>query len=316
MNWSAALGDGSIPILVGPTAVGKTAVAMALAERLPIEIISADSRQIYRRLDIGTAKPSPRELRRVKHHGVDLIAPGERYGAGRFAREAQGWLAAAAEAGKQAVIVGGTGLYIKALVDGLFLEPPLDPDRRRSLQTFVAGLGSTTLVRWASRLDRRFGGGGRQRAARSIEVALLSGRSLSYWQDHAKTEGAIDPWFVVLTVPRPVLHRRIAVRAEDMVRRGVIEEAAAVLADGVPPDAPGLDGVGIREAVEYLQGTRSRASVAEAITIATRQYAKRQETWFRHQLRGPVLTLDASGPPEQVADAVALAWRSRERTFV
>jgi tRNA dimethylallyltransferase len=214
------------------------------------------------------------------------------------------------------VIVGGTGLYIKALVDGLFLEPPLDPDRRRSLQTFVAGLGSTTLVRWASRLDRRFGGGGRQRAARSIEVALLSGRSLSYWQDHAKTEGAIDPWFVVLTVPRPVLHRRIAVRAEDMVRRGVIEEAAAVLADGVPPDAPGLDGVGIREAVEYLQGTRSRASVAEAITIATRQYAKRQETWFRHQLRGPVLTLDASGPPEQVADAVALAWRSRERTFV
>jgi tRNA dimethylallyltransferase len=316
MNWNAALGDASIPILVGPTAVGKTAVALALAERLPIEIISADSRQIYRRLDIGTAKPSPRELRRVKHHGVDLIAPGERYGAGRFAREAQGWLAAAAGAGKQPVIVGGTGLYIKALVDGLFLEPPLDPDRRRSLQAFVAGMGSTTLVRWASRLDRRFGGGGRQRAARSIEVALLSGRSLSYWQDHAKTEGAIDPWFVVLTVPRPVLHRRIAVRAEEMVRRGVIEEAAAVLADGVPPGAPGLDGVGIREAVEYLQGTRSRASVAEAITIATRQYAKRQETWFRHQLRGPVLTLDASGPPEQVADAVALAWRSRERTFV
>ncbi|MFN0177261.1 MAG: tRNA (adenosine(37)-N6)-dimethylallyltransferase MiaA [Gemmatimonadales bacterium] len=315
MNWNAALGDASIPILVGPTAVGKTAVALALAERLPIEIISADSRQIYRRLDIGTAKPSPRELRRVKHHGVDLVAPGERYGAGRFAREAQGWLAAVAEAGKQPVIVGGTGLYIKALVDGLFLEPPLDPNRRRSLQTFVAGLGSTTLVRWASRLDHRFGGGGRQRAARSIEVALLSGRSLSYWQDHAKTEGAIDPWFVVLTVPRPVLHRRIAARAEEMVRRGVIEEAAAVLADGVPPDAPGLDGVGIREAVEYLQGTRSRASVAEAITIATRQYAKRQETWFRHQLRGPVLTLDASGPPEQVAEAVALAWRSRERTF-
>lgn len=316
MSWSAALADASIPILVGPTAVGKTAVALALAERLPIEIISADSRQIYRRLDIGTAKPSPRELRRVKHHGIDLIAPGERYGAGRFAREAQGWLAASAEAGKQPVIVGGTGLYVKALVDGLFLEPPLDPDRRRSLQTFVAGLGSTTLVRWASRLDRRFGGGGRQRAARAIEVALLSGRSLSYWQDHAKTEGAIDPWFVVLTVPRPVLHRRIAVRAEEMVRRGVIEEAAAVLAEGVAPDAPGLDGVGIREAVEYLQGTRSRASVAEAITIATRQYAKRQETWFRHQLRGPVLTLDASGPPEQVADAVALAWRSRERTFV
>lgn len=299
-------------MLVGPTAVGKTAVALALAELLPLEVVSADSRQIYRRLDVGTAKPTVRELRRVPHHGVDLIAPGQRYGAGRFAKDAPGWIDRIRAAGKTPLVVGGTGLYVRALADGLFVEPPLDPDRRDQVQRFVEGLGTNSLVRWASRLDSRFGGGGRQRAIRAIEVALLSGRPLSYWQDHARTVGAIDPWYVVLTVPRPVLHRRIAVRAAEMVRRGIIEEAAAVIADGLAPGAPGLDGVGIREAVEYLQGLRSRPSVAEAITISTRQYAKRQETWFRHQLRGPVLTLDATGAPERIAETIAQAWSGSE----
>lgn len=313
MSWSVVLAAVRIPVVVGPTAVGKTAVALALADRIPLEVISADSRQIYRRLDIGTAKPSPRELKRVPHWGIDIVSPGERYGAGRFARDAMVWIRAVERAGNTPVVVGGTGLYIRALAEGLFLEPPLDPTRRRSVQAFVDRMGSTSLVRWASRLDRRFAGGGRQRAMRAIEVALLSGRPLSYWQDHAKTAGVIDPWYVVLTAPRPVLHRRIAVRAADMVRRGVIEETAAVLAEGVPATAPGLDGVGIREAVEYLQGARTRESVVEAIAVSTRQYAKRQETWFRHQLRGAVLTLDASGSPEAVADVIAEAWKL-ERT--
>jgi tRNA dimethylallyltransferase len=298
--------------LVGPTAVGKTAVALALAERLPLEVVSADSRQIYRRLDIGTAKPAPRELRRVRHHGIDLVAPGERYSAGRFARDAAGWVTDIVRRDRLPIVVGGTGLYIRALVEGLFLEPPLDPDRRRALDHYVARLGTTDLVRWASRLDPRFGGGGRQRALRAIEVGLLSGQPLSHWQHHARAASVVDPWYVVLTAPRPVLHRRIEVRAEAMVRRGVIEEVAGVLADGVPPGAPGLDAVGIREAVEYLQGLRPRATVAEAITIATRQYAKRQETWFRHQLAGPLLAIDATRPVERVADEIAAAWSAGE----
>lgn len=302
-------------MLVGPTAVGKTAVALALAERLELEVVSADSRQIYRRLDIGTAKPSPRELRRVTHHGIDVVSPGERFSAGRFARAATGWIEAISARGAQPVIVGGTGLYIRALVEGLFLEPPLDPDRRRALGEQVERLGTADLVRWASRLDPRFGGGGRQRALRAIEVGLLSGRPLSHWQDHARATSAVDPWYVVLTAPRAILHRRIGARAEEMVRRGVIEEVAGVLADGVPPDASGLDGVGIREAVQYLQGLRPRETVAEAIATSTRQYAKRQETWLRHQLRGEVLSVDATRPAERVAAAIAAAWRARvERT--
>ncbi|HSE28516.1 MAG TPA: tRNA (adenosine(37)-N6)-dimethylallyltransferase MiaA [Gemmatimonadales bacterium] len=296
------------PVLVGPTAVGKTAVALALAAHWPVEVVSADSRQIYRRLDVGTAKPTRRERARVPHHGLDLAEPGERYSAGRFAREAAGWIAEVQARGRTPVVVGGTGLYVRALAEGLFLEPPLDPARRRGLDRWLADLPAADLLRWAQRLDPGFRGGGRQRAARAVEIALLTGRPLGQWQREARAAAAIRPWYVRLTVPRPVLHQRIDRRAEEMVRRGLIEEVAAVLAEGHPPDAPGLDGVGIREAVEYLHGRRTRESVAGAIAAATRRYAKRQETWFRHQLHGEVLSLDASGPAEEVAAGIASAW--------
>ena len=297
-----------VPVLVGPTAVGKTAVAVALAAHWPLEVISADSRQVYRRLDIGTAKPTKRERARIPHHGVDIIEPGERYSAGHFARDAVKWLEEIRGRGKLPVVVGGTGLYVRALAEGLFAEPPLDPAKRRALDAWTARLEPIELLRWASRLDPGFRGGGRQRAARAIEVALLSGRPLSHWQQAARARGALDPWYIVLTAPRPVLHQRIARRADEMVRRGLIEEVAAVLAEGHNPHAPGLDGIGIREAVEYLHGQRPRESVAEAIAVGTRQYAKRQQTWFRHQLARTAVTLDATRPPEKLACAIAGLW--------
>jgi tRNA dimethylallyltransferase len=293
--------------------VGKTAVALALAAHLPIEVISADSRQIYRRLDIGTAKPTRKERGRVPHHGLDVVEPGTRYSAGRFARDAAAWIEESRNRARLPVVVGGTGLYVRALAEGLFLEPELDPARRRSLDAFTARLEPLELLRWAGRLDPGFRGGGRQRAARAIEVALLTGHPLTHWQEVARLGGAIRPWYVVLTVPRQVLHQRIARRAEEMMRRGLIEEVAAVLAEGHPPTAPGLDGVGIREAVEYLHGRRERNSVAEAIALSTRQYAKRQETWFRHQLRGEVLTLDATRSPDKVAKEIAISYQLSDK---
>jgi tRNA dimethylallyltransferase len=301
----------SVPVIVGPTAVGKTAVALALARHWPLEIVSADSRQVYRRLDIGTAKPTRRERARVPHLGLDLVDPGERYSAGHFAKDAERAIREVRAREHQPAVVGGTGLYVKALVDGLFLEPPLDLERRRVLDAWTAALSPAELLRWAGRLDPAFRGGGRQRAARAVEVALLTGRSLTWWQREARSRGTVDPWYVVLTVPRSVLHQRITQRADEMVRRGLIEEVAAVLSEGHAAHAPGLDGIGIREAVEYLHGKRSRESVAEAIAAGTRRYAKRQETWFRHQLTGPVLTLDATRGPEHVADEIAAAWARR-----
>jgi tRNA dimethylallyltransferase len=302
------LAGARVPVLVGPTAVGKTAVALALAAHWPLEIISADSRQVYRRLDIGTAKPSRKEQARVPHHGLDLVDPGTRYSAGHFARDGVYWLGEIRGRGNLPVVVGGTGLYVRALADGLFAEPLLDPGKRRLLDAWTARLEPIELLRWAARLDPGFGGGGRQRAARAIEVALLSGHPLSYWQQAARAQGLLEPWYIVLTVPRPVLHQRIARRAEDMMRRGLIEEVAAVLSEGHGAKTPGLDGIGIREAVEYLHGVRPRESVAEAIAVGTRQYAKRQQTWFRHQLGGSVLTLDATRSPEKLAAEIAGMW--------
>lgn len=308
------------PVLVGPTAVGKTAVAAALAERIPLTVISADARQVYRRLDIGTAKADPELRARVPHLGIDLVEPGERYSAGRFASEAAGWLTAVRVAGRLPLIVGGTGFYVRALADGLFHEPPLDADRRERLRTWAAGLDGGALARWALRLDARFTGGGRQRATRVLEVALLTGRSLSLWQQMARATGAMRPWYIVLTLPRELLRRRIAERVDGMLAAGLVDEVRAELARGTAPDASGLDGIGYRETVALLAGRLPAAELRDAIVRATRAYAKRQETWFRNQLRyqpsaisrqpEAVWTLDATKPAAELADAIASRWHT------
>src|SRR2546425_400481 len=224
-SWSGGLGEPDrplVPVLVGPTGVGKTAVAAALGDRAPITVISADARQVYRGLDIGTAKP-PRELqRRVPHLGLDLVEPGERYSAGRFARDATGWLASVRAGGREPVVVGGTGFYVRALAEGLFREPPLDAARRERLRTWGEQLPVTRLAHWAARLDRPVAGGPRQRAARAIEVALLSGRTLSWGQREARETGIMRPGDIHLTRPRDALHPRIGERGDQVLRAGPV----------------------------------------------------------------------------------------------
>jgi tRNA dimethylallyltransferase len=308
-----------VPVIVGPTAVGKTAVTAALAALHPITVISADARQVYRGLDVGTAKPEPDLRARVPHHGLDLIDPGERYSAGRFAWDAARWVAEAIGAGRLPVVVGGTGFYVRALADGLFREPALDPARRERLRLWMSALPLQATARWAARLDPAYGGGGRQRAGRVIEMALLTGRPLSWWQRHARDTGVLRPWYIHLTLPREALVRRLAERVDRMLATGLEAEVRAVLARGVPPDAPGLDAVGYREVVAMLAGRLERASLRQAIVTATRRYAKRQETWFRHQLRtagnvrretGNVWTLDATEPSGVLAERILARWRS------
>jgi len=307
------------PVLVGPTGVGKTAVAAALAALLPITVVSADARQVYRGLDIGTAKPDAETRRRVPHLGLDLVEPGERYSAGRFARDAAGWLHEVRMAGRVPLVVGGTGLYVRALAEGLFREPPLEPARRERLRGWAEGVALGDLTRWAGRLDPRFAAGGRQRASRAVEVALLTGRSLSWWQREARETGVMRPWYIHLTLPREGLRRRIAERVDRMLAAGLVAETRAVLARGVTADAPGLDGVGYRQAVAVLEGRAPEAGLRDAIVIATRQYGKRQETWFRNQLRGSssvdrspssdVWALDATSPPADLAQRILERWR-------
>ena len=308
-----------VPVIVGPTAVGKTAVAAAWAECESITVVSADARQVYRGLDIGTAKPSGALLARVPHLGLDVVEPGERYSAGRFARDAAQWVGEIRAAGRQPVVVGGTGLYVRALAEGLFHEPPLDPARRERLRVWAAGLTPARLAHWAARLDRRFSGGGRQRAGRAVEVALLTGRGLSWWQEHARETGAMRPWYIQLTLPRDVLHRRIARRVDEMLAAGLVDELRRILATGVALHAPGLDGVGYREVAAMLAGRLPERDLRQAIVVATRRYAKRQETWFRHQLRGAgggmgdaacVWTLDATEPADALARRIVERWHA------
>jgi tRNA dimethylallyltransferase len=290
--------------------VGKTGVALALAAHWPVVVISADSRQVYRGMDIGTAKPTTADREAVPHFGIDVVDPGERYSAGRFARDAVGWLAALTGE-SQPIVVGGTGFYVRALADGLFREPPLDRTRLERLRTWLKS--AKEVGTWAVRLDPGYRGGGRQRSARAVEVALLTGRTLSWWQEHAKAEGIMRPWYVRLTVPRSVLHERIERRVQRMLDAGWIEEVRQLIASGVPATAPGLDAVGYREIVRVLRGDLAEAELAAAITVATRRYAKRQETWFRHQLSGAsVLTLDAVDDAEVVAARIIEHWDAEE----
>jgi len=305
---------------VGPTAVGKTAVAVALASLAPVTVLSADARQVYRGLDIGTAKPDRALLARVPHVGLDLVAPGERYSAGRFARDAAGWLAEIRAAGRLPLVVGGTGFYVRALAEGLFREPPLDPGRRERLRGWTERMPAPDVARWAGRLDARFQAGGRQRAARAVEVALLTGQALSWWQREARETGVMRPWYIHLTLPRESLRRRIAERVAGMLAGGLVEEVRSVLARGVPSGAAGLDGVGYRETVAMLERRLPAAELREAIAAATRAYAKRQETWFRNQLRrqpsavsrqpDEVWTLDASDDPASLAARIFERWHA------
>ncbi|MFI5214657.1 MAG: tRNA (adenosine(37)-N6)-dimethylallyltransferase MiaA, partial [Gemmatimonadales bacterium] len=290
---------------------GKTAVATALAALADIEIVSADSRQVYRGLDIGTAKPTAQGRAAAPYHGLDLIAPAERYSAGRFARDAQRWVGEIRSRGRLPVVVGGTGFYLRALFSGLFDEPDLDETRRERLRVALGGLARDEQQRWAKRLDPGFTGGGSQRALRALEVALLSGAPLSaLHRKLAPAPPALSSWTARLALPREALHARIEARVHAMIAAGLVDEVRGLLASGVREDAPGLTGVGYAETARYLAGGLTEERLAEAIAARTRQYAKRQETWFRRQLGGPVKLLDASLEPALLAREVLAGYRA------
>jgi len=301
--------------IVGPTGAGKTALSLRVATQIGGEIISMDSRQIYRGMDVGTAKASPDERAVVPHHGLDIRDPGERYSAGQFGRDARRWIREIRGRGRVALLVGGTGFFLKVLTDPIFREPPLDSGRRNTLEEFLGNLPGSELERWVRLLDparaRVTAQGGRQRMVRTITVALLTGRPLSAWHRRQPAEAApLRALVCLLEVPHDVLDARIRQRVRVMVEEGFVEEVDGLLAAGHNRADPGLDGVGYREMADHLAGAISLDEAIERTRVATRQYARRQRTWFRHQLGPRTLGVDGTEPLEAQCAAVVGAWRS------
>ena len=302
--------------IVGPTGAGKTGLSIGVAEEIGGEIISMDSRQVYRGMDIGTAKATARERAAVPHHGLDIRDPGERYSAGEFGRDARRWIAAIRGRGRVPMLVGGTGFFLKVLTEPIFREPPLDRNRRSAIEDVLGRLPRQELERWVRRLDPVradiAAAGGSQRMLRALSIALLTGRPLSWW--HRRHPGEGTPlWGVVclLEVPLDILDARIRKRARAMVGQGFVEEVAGLLRGGCSRRDAGLDGVGYREIADHLEGEISLEEAVERTRVATRQYARRQRTWFRHQLGPGTVTVDGTAPVAEQRAAVVAAWRAR-----
>lgn len=299
--------------VVGPTCTGKTRLSLRVAQALDGEIVSMDSRQVYRGMNVGTAKATPKERARVPHHGLDVRDPDQRYGAGEFARDARRWIAGIAQRGRVPVLAGGTGFYLKALVDPLFEEPDLDPRRRRALERFLEAMPRAELERWVRELDPARAeiavAGGRQRLLRTATMALLTGRPLSWWHRRRPGQKALRGVACVLHVPPQVLASRIDRRVHAMVADGWVEETARLLEAGRRREDPGMSGVGYREIVDHLEGRLSLAQAVERVQAATRRYARRQRTWFRGQLGASATTVDGTAPLERQTATVVDAWR-------
>ncbi len=302
--------------LVGPTASGKTALGLAVAEALSGEVVSMDSRQVYRGMDVGTDKVSLADRGRVPHHGLDLLDPDERYSAGQFARDARGWIRDIWARGRVPVLVGGTGFFLRALMEPIFAEPHIDPARLDRLRAFLAAQPLERLGSWVRRLDPErsdlAAAGGPHRLGRYLEVALLTGRPLSWWHRHAESEAPGLPGVVVaLAVPREELDRRIDARIARMAQRGLLDEVGRLVEAGYGPEDPGMTGTGYREIAAHLRGEVDLPVALEAMALRTRQYARRQLTWFRHQLPRDAVNLDAQAPFDTQVDRVLTIWRRR-----
>jgi tRNA dimethylallyltransferase len=274
-----------LALIAGPTASGKSALALALAGRTGGEIVNADASQVYRDLRIVSARPRADEEARAPHHLFGHVDGAEVMSAARWAGEAKGAVAAIQARGRLPVLVGGTGLYLRTLLDGIAPVPEIDPAVRAVVRAMPVAEAHAALAHEDAAAATRLAPADTTRVARALEVVRSTGRSLAAWQ--SAREGGIGAAVtlhpLILLPDRAWLTGRIDARAELMLEAGGIEEVAALLARGLPDDAPVLRAIGVPEIAAMLRGAASRAETLVALQTATRRYAKRQYTWFRNQ---------------------------------
>lgn len=305
-------------VIVGPTAVGKTAFCIELARRVPAEVVTADSMQVYRGMDIGTAKPSVEERHGVPHHGIDLVEPDEECNVADYRRYALKTIGDIHARGKLPILSGGTGLYVRAVVDEfLFPERGADWEFRRRLEEDAKRLGRAAIHERLRQVDpetaARLHPNDLRRVVRALEVYERTGRPLSEHLRQARGKGSpFDLLMFGLIRPRHKLYERINERVLDQIRAGLVEEVAALMQRGLDEDDVSMKGLGYKEIIAYLKG---KTTLDEAIRILqrnTRRYARRQLTWFRADKRVHWLDLSTfpslSDAVEYVVDAVRQRW--------
>ena len=298
------MGGSKLRVICGPTAAGKSAIAAKLALEYGATIISADSRQIYRGFDIGTAKPDWNERKAIEHIGIDVANPVERFSASRWAALAVDSVGHIIASGGTPLIVGGTGFYIRALFDPLFAAPDLDEEKRRDLENFLNPMPLADLRRWCSVIDPARSHLGRYQLLRAIEIALLAGKKISELQAADASTSSYVPAYLLVD-PGRSLAVRIETRVRQMIDAGWLDEVRALDAS-IPVNAPAWKASGYQVMREVAHGSLDLSAARERIIIETRQYAKRQRTWFRHQLGDASVTrLDPDDPD---AESVAQRW--------
>lgn len=295
-------------VITGPTGVGKTEVAVRLARLLPIEVVSADSRQVYRLMDVGTGKPTPAELEAVPHHLIDVVDPDERFHVARFRAEAEAAIGRIRGRGRLPVVVGGTGLYIRALVRGLLPAPPADMTVRARLAEWASREGTEALHarlgELAPEAARRIHPRDRIRLIRALEVHRLTGQ----WAERPSHWWESPPAFrllmVGLTVERDRLYRSLEVRVERMVQMGLREEVERLMRAGYGAELPSMQGIGYRHFAGVIRGRWSHEDAVGAMKRDTKRCAKRQWTWFAREPEIRWVNVDAAGGIEGTAELI------------
>ncbi|RAK56609.1 tRNA (adenosine(37)-N6)-dimethylallyltransferase MiaA [Phenylobacterium deserti] len=297
-------------LIAGPTASGKSALALRLAERTGAEIVNADSMQLYAGLRVITAAPSPEEMARAPHHLFGTVNPADGWSVGRWLRAAAQVLEDVAAKGRPAVVVGGTGLYFRALTRGLAEVPSIPSAARDAAEADYMHLGEDAFRARLAEVDpaaaARISSGDRQRLVRAWEVFAATGTALSDWQKTGEPALALGSWSAVaLEPPRDQLYARCDARLESMVRDGALDEVQALAARNLDPDLPAMKAVGVRELAAHLGGETSLAEAVGAAQQETRRYAKRQMTWMRGQM-AEWPRLSAAGHEDQWRQFIAL----------
>jgi tRNA dimethylallyltransferase len=309
-------GSSLLIALVGPTAAGKTALALALAERLrervACEVVSADSRQIYRGMDIATAKPTAAERARLPHHLLDVVWPDESYTLAQYQRDATAAIAAIHVRGRLPLLVGGTGLYVRAVVDGLAIPTVApDPKLRAALEAEAAAQGAAALHARLAALDplaaARIAPTNVRRVVRALEVCLVTGQPFSAQQGARPTP--YHTLLLGLNMERATLYGRADARIEAMLAAGLVEETRGLVARGYGWELPAMSSLGYREVGAYLRGEATLADAVARFTLATHAYIRRQLTWFRPDTR--IIWLDATLPAESLAEQAAASFEQR-----